>query len=1365
MPQTNPQGFFGGISSGLVGGPNQNQDPSQINQSQVSPWLAQGQGDQSQAMGMAQQTAAGQGPSAAQGLLNAQTQQTMNANNALASSGAGANGAGAARRQAMMQNSSALQGLGANAATARAQEQLGGEALYGQEAGQARGQNLQAGQINAGMAENQAQLMTQQNIANQQAAAQNSGNAMNMMGSLAGAAGGIGLLAMSDANAKTDIKAADADLQEPGAGDSSHITLREQPWGLMLLNHATGELSKVATQPLSPAEHADARGPHGAGPIDSPNRQRTEFSDMKLGGSQDPWQKPNGLGWENTGPETGPRDVSGQGTNSDRWSPWSADTSNVPGQDPVVYGSQGNTEQDWSQANSLAAHAAEPGAYNDAVTQQGQPGGLANAGVQSRIPKWNEPGSASSALSNDEYQNSGWDQPIRDRGGAAPGDEENYWTGEEEKGAQAAGTSGKPSDMNKWSRAGVGMLSGAFGHAQTPHITGSIRGNDIDLRGRHYPGAEVSGGSDSIWSDEDKKFDIRGADVDMASPDAGHVRKSPSMVGHNYAAPTEGLSTYDDADVDAQDKPIYHDPSSKEWYHAPIGESPAWAGQGERRSRNSAGAGTYADAGQKTGPLEGGGLGEPALEGLSMRLGGSTRPRSLREASMSRPASAPAADMPGMRQRNVEDESEPPPPQPVGQPSAYPKPAPQPKPMARPAQPAPMAPPAPMAQPMQQTLPMLHQDARQVQAQSNQLAKQQLDAAVTQAAAQKGAQQAIAQSVQKAPDAAAAAALPPQVDMNGGLGSKEKVVSDQNLKKNVVSFGESTGRTKHPINNTGAGGMNPSGADIDMKGQPRDDAAYGTPLEHPKPQTIRGDAGPPEPHYGTGHTVDRHPSNKFGPTQIAASDMDVSSFGNAGHTKTADNTQRGSGVVNEPDSAVSHPNYMNDKGWDRPDAAGMYNGLPPGLSGAQYVPPGEKDIGTNRVFFPGRQPGEKPLPTSADLDLKKRGTNGNGDSLNPQHIPYQGSSPGTATIVSDKMKKEDIKKLGENVNRGGGKDTEAGRDKSTSDTGDKGGAEQKEAKRSDSTSGRKDGDTQHKSGPLSDAHYAENPAKSKEKDYYGAKNPSVGGNRYGGAQWYDQFVGDPPVTQGHDPWGRVGAEDGRIHAADMDMFGGVNDWLTNGMSRRAGGAAGSVGRDSELAARDLGGNFGSGSYDAGAAARNLLKHSDGMNPSGADIDMDMGNNWVGHGADVDLGMGEGWWANKFPPGRQMNARAWPEQFSDPRYEQRLMDDRGVLERDDEGSPMVITEGQRPGHENPWEARMRSDFGHEPVFAPDREGMMRPERPSPSSLRQQADEGMRGLDSIRKQQVGGLQAGPGLAAARMEPQSKAMSYLERRRMGR
>lgn len=64
-------------------------------------------------------------------------------------------------------------------------------------------------------------------------------------------------------------------LREPGGGSS--WTLREEPNFILAKNDRTGELQKVATEPLSPSEERQAKGPHGAGPI-------SEHADFSLGG-------------------------------------------------------------------------------------------------------------------------------------------------------------------------------------------------------------------------------------------------------------------------------------------------------------------------------------------------------------------------------------------------------------------------------------------------------------------------------------------------------------------------------------------------------------------------------------------------------------------------------------------------------------------------------------------------------------------------------------------------------------------------------------------------------------------------------------------------------------------------------------------------------------------------------------------------------------------------------------------------------------------------------------------------------------------------------------------------------------------------
>ena len=166
---------------------------------------------QQQAASLMQTIAQGNGPSAAQALLNQQTATAMGQTNAMGSSGSGQAGQGLARRQAMIQGAGLTQGLGGQAATARAQEQLGGLGELGQQTTAARGQDIQSSLgsagIQAGLATGQAQLQeqTQEQTLEAQKANQQSGNDAfkTVMGGIAG------LAMVSSPEAKADAQPAD----------------------------------------------------------------------------------------------------------------------------------------------------------------------------------------------------------------------------------------------------------------------------------------------------------------------------------------------------------------------------------------------------------------------------------------------------------------------------------------------------------------------------------------------------------------------------------------------------------------------------------------------------------------------------------------------------------------------------------------------------------------------------------------------------------------------------------------------------------------------------------------------------------------------------------------------------------------------------------------------------------------------------------------------------------------------------------------------------------------------------------------------------------------------------------------------------
>jgi hypothetical protein len=127
------------------------------------------------------------------------------------------------------------------------------------------GQQTALAQLQAGEEYGNAQLAAQgqgQQLSEFNAQQQNNfwdkiwGGGTSALGSAFGSSGG------GSGSSGSDVK-----LQEPGG--RSAMTLREEPGFLLLRNDRTGELRKVATEPLSEDEHRQAMAPHGAGPLGS----------------------------------------------------------------------------------------------------------------------------------------------------------------------------------------------------------------------------------------------------------------------------------------------------------------------------------------------------------------------------------------------------------------------------------------------------------------------------------------------------------------------------------------------------------------------------------------------------------------------------------------------------------------------------------------------------------------------------------------------------------------------------------------------------------------------------------------------------------------------------------------------------------------------------------------------------------------------------------------------------------------------------------------------------------------------------------------------------------------------------------------
>jgi hypothetical protein len=260
----------------------------------------QARGYGSSALGLDLAAAQGNAPSAAEQQFGRNLGQSINAQAAMANStrGGGSNLAAAQRAGAMQ--SAGMQAQGAqDAAQLRAQEMATARAQLGQQAlGQQgtdtqtalglTGQQLQQEQINQhgqlgmyGLA-NQAQLgQLQSDTAGytgnlDKSLGEDKLSASNMWNQFATAGEVVGGVMM----------AADVHLKEPDVGPGgAHWSLREEPTFLLARNERTGELRKLATEPLSPHERRQAEAPHGAGPLGSMAHPLTKVvGDLSMGG-------------------------------------------------------------------------------------------------------------------------------------------------------------------------------------------------------------------------------------------------------------------------------------------------------------------------------------------------------------------------------------------------------------------------------------------------------------------------------------------------------------------------------------------------------------------------------------------------------------------------------------------------------------------------------------------------------------------------------------------------------------------------------------------------------------------------------------------------------------------------------------------------------------------------------------------------------------------------------------------------------------------------------------------------------------------------------------------------------------------------
>ena len=273
--QAAPQLAAGGINANLA------------NEGQNATWLSQEE--------------QGQGPNLAGAQLQQATDQSIAAQQAAANSSRGSLAGAGAQRGAAQQGAMAQQQNAQNSATASIQQQQMAAQQLGQLQGQIGQQQYGLSNANAGLQESQNQLgaqtglgyaqlgqqvgqdqlqaqMAQQQNALQQAGVNtqnaqfNAGQKQNFWGSALGALGGL---------------FGDADFEEPGR-PSNGWTLREEAGGpdhdpfILALDRQNGRPLKLATQSLSPAEMRQVRRPHGAGPLDSPQRDTTVVHDLGM---------------------------------------------------------------------------------------------------------------------------------------------------------------------------------------------------------------------------------------------------------------------------------------------------------------------------------------------------------------------------------------------------------------------------------------------------------------------------------------------------------------------------------------------------------------------------------------------------------------------------------------------------------------------------------------------------------------------------------------------------------------------------------------------------------------------------------------------------------------------------------------------------------------------------------------------------------------------------------------------------------------------------------------------------------------------------------------------------------------------------
>lgn len=341
-----------------------------------------------------------------------------------ASAASGLAGVGSSQQQAALgeqglQQSGNLAEQGLQAQTGLQEQGLQQQGMLGEQGLQQQGtlgqEGLSTGALmgEQGMQQQQALTPAEIAMANRGQNMQAGSAGTSALGGVLGAASSGAALALSDANAKTGIQAADADLSEPGG--PAHWTLREEDDFLLAKNQKTGGLFKVAMEPLSHNERRQALAPHGAGGLgpNDPYRRRTvvndadmltlkeptiisdkddQGSDMRPGEDIDSY-----IGRRVHDPSShldSSQEFYGNGSKVGGWSKdhqsgtYNEDTLPQEGDNPVEQSNNG-TGNTWEYANKGLAYG------------QADSPGADKQGSQSGVKKWSPPGDGSTAKKDD----------------------------------------------------------------------------------------------------------------------------------------------------------------------------------------------------------------------------------------------------------------------------------------------------------------------------------------------------------------------------------------------------------------------------------------------------------------------------------------------------------------------------------------------------------------------------------------------------------------------------------------------------------------------------------------------------------------------------------------------------------------------------------------------------------------------------------------------------------------------------------------------------------------------------------------------------------------------------------------------------